>query len=261
MERETLEKLLAAKPQEIRLKGALLFNGVTKGARAYNGDPTKANLRNWQAAEAALNEFIAEIEGVRSGGKGPALKNILAVCDHLTRLGWKIKKSAAYKAQHEGKIRPQADGSFLVADAERFAETFLRRLDGGQKAADRLESLQQEKLVAEVDKTKAQARHWAMRAETLSGAYVPRELFERELARRAAIFRNDLETFASAEAGGIVSLAAGDVGKIPDVIEHILGRVEAFLARYSEDRKFEVPLPPPDVEEEDIEEEDKEEEE
>jgi len=251
MDRKTLDKLLADHPKEIRLKGALLFNGVTKGATAYNADPTTANLRNWQAAEAALGEFVAEIEAPRTSGRGPALKNILAVCDHLTRLGWKIRKSSAYKAMHEGKIRPQPDGSCLAADAERFAETVLRRLDGGKNDADRLEQLQQEKLVAEVDKTKAQARHWAMRAETLSGAYVPRDLFERELARRAAIFRNDLETFSSAEAGGIVAVADGDTARIPDVIEHILGRVESFVARYSEERTFEVPLPPPDAEEED----------
>jgi len=173
-----------------------------------------------------------------------SLQNVLAVVDYLSAQGWKVKKSAVYNHRKEGKLRLQPDGSFRIADVERYAAAYLRRKDGSESG--KLDKLQQEKLIAEIDKTKAQARHWTMKAETFSGAYVPKELFEAELARRAAIFRNDLETFARAETGGIVSLAAGDAGKIPDVIDWILGRVEAFLARYSEEREFKVPLPPPD---------------
>lgn len=244
MERESFEKLLASKPQAIRLKGALLFNGVTKGATAYNAEPTTAKLRNWQAAEAALNEFIAEIEGPAAGGSGPTLKNIPAVVDHLTALGWKIKKSAAYKARKEGKIRQQPDGSYLVAAAERYAETFLRRIDGGPSADNPAESLQQEKQAAETAKIKAQARHWEMKASILEGRYVLTGLFERELARRAAVFKNDLENFCRAQAAGIINMVAGDAAKTPDLIEYMLGQAENWLGRYAEEKEFRVPAPP-----------------
>jgi len=172
------------------------------------------------------------------------LHTILAVVDYLNFRGWKVKKSTVYNHQKAGMLRPGHDGNYRITDVEKYAAHHLKRLDGGQSG--KLDKLQQEKLVAEIEKTRAQARHWTMKSETYSGAFVPRELFEAELAKRAAIFRNDLETFASSEAGGIVSLAAGDAGKIPDVIEFMLGRFEAFLARYSEEKEFKVPLPPPD---------------
>jgi len=249
MDKDTLQKLLDGKPLEIKSKGAVLFNSVGRCIEEYQNEPTTVKLRNWQSAEEALSEFIEQIDGPKADNKGATLPNILAVVDHLAKQGWKIKKSAAYNAAKDGRLHRQNDGTFLISDIARFAVNFLRRLDGqDDKALDRL---QKERLIAEVDKTKAQARHWTIKAEAYAGAYVPRDLFERELARRVAIFRNDLETFAASEAGGIVSLASGNPDRIPEVIEHLLSRFEDFLARYAEEQEFTVPLPPPDKDSDD----------
>lgn len=245
MDQEKIKRLLDVADQQDQIKLKVLHNAVIKCLKDYQADSTSAHLNDWQKAETALETFVIDLWGKHFEGER-SLLNILAVVDHLSAQGWKVRKSAVYNHKKEGKIRPQSDGTFRISDVDRYAETYLKRKDGSESG--KLEKLQQERLIAETDKIKAQARHWTMKAETFSGAYVPKELFESELAKRAAIFRNDLETFARAEAGGIVSLSGGDSGKIPDMIEFILGRIEAFLARYSEEREFKVPLPPADAE-------------
>lgn len=244
MDQEKIKRLLDVADQQDQIKLKVLHNAVVKCIKDYQTESTSARLNDWQKAETALEAFVVDLWGKHFGEENRTLQNALAVVDYLSAQGWKVRKSAIYNHKKEGKLRPQQDGSFRIADVERYAETYLKRKDGSESG--KLDKLQQEKLVAEIEKTKAQARHWSMKAETFSGAYVPKELFEAELAKRAAVFRNDLETFARAEAGGIVSMAAGDAGKTPDVIEHILGRVEAFLARYAEEKEFKVPLPPED---------------
>jgi hypothetical protein len=248
MDQEKIKRLLDVADQQDQIKLKVLHNAVIKCLKDYQADSTSAHLNDWQKAEGALESFVVDLWGKHFQDE-KALSNILAVVDHLAAQGWKVKKSTVYNHRKEGKIRPQPDGSFRIADVERYAETYLRRKDGGESG--KLDKLQERKLNAEISKTEAQARHWSTKADAYSGAYVPRDLFERELAKRVAIFRNDLETFASAEAGGIVSLAAGDPGRIPDVIDHILGRFEDFLARYTEEREFKVPLPPPDADNDD----------
>ncbi len=248
MDQEKIKRLLDVADQQDQIKLKVLHNSVIKCLKDYQADSTSAHLNDWQKAEGALEAFVVDLWGKHFQDE-KALSNILAVVDHLSAQRWKVKKSTVYNHRKEGKIRPQPDGSFRVADVERYAEAYLRRKDGGESG--KLDKLQERKLNAEISKTEAQARHWATKADAYSGAYVPRDLFERELAKRAAIFRNDLETFSSAEAGGIVSLAAGDPGRIPDVIEHLLGRFEEFLARYTEEREFKVPLPPLDTDNDD----------
>lgn len=168
------------------------------------------------------------------------LPHVMAVVDHLAAQGWKVKKSAVYNHRKEGKLHPQDDGSFRITDAERYAERYLKRKDGSE--SPKLENLQKKRLIAEISKTEAQAEHWANKAKASSGSFVPKEYHERDLARRAAVFRSDLETFARSEAPDIVNLFGGDAGKIPELVSWLLERFAGFLAAYAEEREFTIPL-------------------
>ena len=165
--------------------------------------------------------------------------NILAVVDHLSGRGWKIAKSAAYNHSKEGKLRPRADGKYYLKDIEKYARAFLRRMD--QSAAGCFDDLQEKKLQAETDKLVAQAEHWQIRARAAAGQYVPRDLFEVELAKRAAVLKNDIEYFIRAQALGIIHLVGGSAERAPDLIEWMLDRAEEWLDRYAEEREFTAP--------------------
>ena len=167
------------------------------------------------------------------------LPNALAVADYLTAQGWKAGKSTIYNHQKEGKLRPQQDGTFRISDVEKYAASFLKRLDGGQNG--NLDKLQQSKLAADTRKSLAQAEHWEKKTQVFTGEYVPKDFFERELAKRAGVFRSDLEGFTRGEAAGIIHLVDGDTGKVPDLINYLLGKVDDFLDRYTEEKEFEIP--------------------
>ena len=241
MDQEKIKRLLDVADQQDQIKLKVLHNAVVKCIKDYQTDSTSARLNDWQKAEGALETFVVDLWGKHFQDE-KSLSNILAVVDHLAANGWKVKKSSVYNHRKEGKIRPQADGSFRISDVERYAETYLKRKDGGESA--KLDKLQERKLNAEISKTEAQAEHWRNRSKASSQAFIPKEEHDRDLARRAAVIRSDLETFARSEAAEIVSLVGGDAGKIPELVNWLLGRFDGFLAVYAEERAFTVPLLP-----------------
>lgn len=165
------------------------------------------------------------------------LPNPKAITAYLKEAGYKVSQSTVYKHRDEGRIPAQKDGSFMVTDVDRYASMHLKRLDGSTASEDG-EQLQREKLEAETRKAKAQAKHWEMKTLVESGQYIDRDLFNGGLAARAAIFRNDLETFFRAQAGEMIKRVDGDTAKNPDLIDFCLERMEVFLGRYAEPKKW-----------------------
>jgi hypothetical protein len=176
---------------------------------------------------------------------GPSLPNILAVVEYLERLGWKIKKSAAYKHRSEGKLRPTQTGTYLITEVDRYATTHLRKLDGTTRTGlttnpQDNDDIQANKMALEVRHLSAKVSHQELKNDILLGKFVPKDLFERELAARAAVFKTDIENFARSQASGIIALVAGDLKKISELIDFILSQGETWLARYTESQEFTV---------------------
>jgi hypothetical protein len=241
MDQIKLKKLLEIATPEDQIKLKVLHNAVINCIREYKGDSTSSKLKDWKSAEGALDAFIDTL-WAEHFDEEPTLPNLLGVVDYLSARGWKIKKSAAYQHHKDGKIRPQKNGAYRVSDVERYASTFLKHLDGAKM--DALDTIQQEKAQAELGKLQAQTKHWELRNEIASGRYVEKDAFERELAKRAIIFRNDLENFCRTEAAGIIEMAEGNAEKLPDVVEYMLDKTNVYLARYAEDKEFQLPAPP-----------------
>jgi hypothetical protein len=243
MDQKKLKTLLETATPEDQVKLKVLHNAVVNCIRDYKDESTSVKLKDWRSAESALDGFIDDLWEEHFGEGRVTLPNLLAVVTHLETQGWKIKKSAAYKHRKEGKIRPQKNGAFRVVDVEKYAAAFLKRTDSGQKQADAMTGLQEERVRAEVDKLKAQAKHWGLKENIAAGRYVEKGTFERELARRAAVFKNDIEIFVRSQAAEIINFVAGNQERTPELIEWLLDRTADWLDRYSADREFTVPLP------------------
>jgi len=242
MDQTKLKKLLEVASPEDQIKLKVLHNAVVKCIRDYQADSTSAKLKDWKSAEGALDAFIDALWTEHFGDSGATLPNVLAIVEYLSARGWKVKKSAVYQHHKDKKIMPQKDGAFRIADVEKYATAFLKRLDGVK--TDLLDTIQKEKSRAEADKLTAQAKHWKIKTEILQGRYVEKDAFELELARRAAVFRSDIENFIRAQAMGIISLVGGDDTKAPDLIDFMLDQAEGWLDRYSGEKEFTVPVLP-----------------
>lgn len=168
------------------------------------------------------------------------LQNPKKIAEYLQEAGYKVSPSTVYKHREEGRIPMQKNGSFRIEDVDRYAAMHLRRLDGNKPSED-LDKLQRDKLEAETAKARAQAEHWEMKTRIERGQFIDKELFDGELAARAAIFKNDLETFFRAQAPQIISLVGGDGNKAPDLIDLCLERLEVCLGRYAQKKTWRVP--------------------
>jgi hypothetical protein len=155
------------------------------------------------------------------------------VRDHLEGLGFQgCSVPQLYKHTQEGRLkRPPLPEAELMS----FALTWLRQKPQGS-AGD-------EKTAAEARRLQAQAELAETRSAMLRGQLVERGDFERALAARAILFRQDLTNFAHAEAAELTRLAGGSELKIPDVVAALLDKFEIFLSRYAADAEFAIPRP------------------
>jgi len=172
--------------------------------------------------------------------KSEALESLHAVMRYLQGKGYKIKKSAIYNHKTAGKIRPNKEGKYLLTDVEKYAQAHLQRSDGSPSPGQVLDKAQKERAEAETRERTARARHWELRTGSLENKLVPRELFENEIAGRAAIFRTDGENFFRGQAPAMVNIVNGDETKIPELIDFCLNALEQWLARYLQKEEFKV---------------------
>src|SRR3989304_759138 len=169
-------------------------------------------------------------------------KGLKEVLVYLKAEGWKVSKTSLYLHVSDGKLRPRkVDGQYEKRTIDKYAKTFLGLVGTPGKTSYMLGKLQEQRIAAETKKAAAQAETWATKTKIFSGAYVPKDIFEAELSKRAITLRADLENFCRYEAAGIVNLAGGDPDKIADLIEYMLEKVNVFLDRYAGNREFIVP--------------------
>lgn len=168
---------------------------------------------------------------------GDAFNNLLEVVKFLQGEGFKISRSGIYKHSSEGKIVAGEDGKYSREKVLKYAESWLKRLDGSRKK-DELRGLQKRKLIAETDRIQAVAKRERKKLEILTGQYISMVQHEKELADRAILFKSDLENFARGRAHDLVVLVGGSEERTPELIEFLLEAFDDFLDRYSRKAVF-----------------------
>ena len=134
--------------------------------------------------------------------------NALHAWQYLVDQGWKISMGRFYQHRDQKKIKAGKDGRFHEKALIKYARQYLKKKDGSS-AEDESDQKYQAKIDAETRKLKAQADHWEIKAKALSGQFVEKSWFERELAARAAVFRSDVENFIRSEAQAMISTMGG----------------------------------------------------
>lgn len=231
-----------------RLAKPKMYNSLLK--KITSGEIlNKKELETFDALDKELREAYdgsgeEPTDGQQQPKEGPgepqAFESLNAVARYLGDKGYKIKKSQIYNHKAAGKIRPTKEGLYLLADVEKYAQAHLKLTDGTPSVGKQLDKAQKERAEAETREKSARARHWELKVGSLEGKLVPRELFESELAARAAIFRTDGENFFRSQAPGIVHVTSGDATKIPDLISFCLDALEQWISRYLQKEEFKV---------------------
>lgn len=141
MDAKEFNQLIAEKPQDVKARGAVLYNAVHATMNTYNSDRSVANLRNMEAAKEALDKFIAEAGG---GVTGDTFDNLMAVLEYLTNNGWKAARNSLYRHQSQGKLLPESDGKYKQRAVDKYAKTFLKRTATGKRDQESSDELQRQ---------------------------------------------------------------------------------------------------------------------
>lgn len=167
--------------------------------------------------------------------------NVLAVFEYLKKAGWKIGKSLVYEHRKAGMLRPSKDGLFHLSDVERYIT--IAQLENINNPTGKLEKFAEEKARVELEREKEKLAYDKHKNKVAAGMFVPREAFEQELAKRAAVIKSDVENYIRGGAEKIIALVGGDPAKAPALIEHQLDAAAEWMSRYNDDKEFKVPAP------------------
>jgi len=231
--------------QEMRIAGILDFldegakqkikilqDGILQNRKKYEKNYASVALRAWKAAERELNDLLDDFEDAQGESICETFSGVPNVHKYLTGAGWKISRAQVYNHQKLGYLMPDKKGRYRMDKVDLYAEKYLHRLDGvddtGKSSAD-------PKRLADIRKSEAQADHWELRTKVDAGLYVPRDLFERELAARAVVIKSDMLNFCMSKASEIVAKCKGDSTTAPELIDYLVKHVEKFLDRYAHD--------------------------
>ena len=202
-------------------------------------------LRDGTAVEVGDAVFMGTDGKAFSQQDGNCLPNLLAVAKFLKDGGWKVGKSKIY--QDVKHIRQEKDGSYTEAAVIKYAKHYLRLRGSSstetkeRKASPELDKAQEEKVIQEARKLKAQADLAETKAKILSGYYVPKDMLERELSSRASILRADEENWAMGQVSHIISLVKGDMDLAPELSAYLFLQIDTRFSRYAEDKEFTMP--------------------
>lgn len=237
MTKDELEKLIEDKPDEVRAKAILLFNGYARAMAGYQAESSTANLKTWKSAEEALTEYAASIG---YGETKEELNNISVVLAYLVNSGWKCTKTSLYRHQQQGKIKPDADGKYSKRIVDKYARTFLKQTATGKRVTEETDDLQRKKLTKEIARLELAVEREEFALQRERGLYVPREQMEIELATRAGILVSGLKHWVQSKAADWIAAVSGDNKRVGELINIMNRDVDEHINIYAGSKEYEV---------------------
>lgn len=211
MDKSRIERLIASCAPDEKTRLTTLYNGSVKALRAYQEASTASALRDWEAAEAALEKAAAEAEGRGAAGGAPAYRNRIEALAALQAEGWKVKKSKIYKDCKDGLLVVQADGTVRQSDLHSYV--YRAGLEKAVAVGGEIERDQAEKVRLENKKLKAQIEKLVWERERDQKKYLLKEAVRTEQALKVAVVESRLKHFGRARAAEIIAAVGGDTGK------------------------------------------------
>lgn len=193
--------------------------------------PTIAARKAYSAAEKALADFLQAASEPATAE--PVFAGLADVLEHLQAAGWKIQKTKLYDDAAAGRIRPESDGSYLLASVMDYARLHLSKLDGTPGTVAGISNLQEQKILEEVGRIRADRLYREMKNKEKLGELIKKSEVEIAHAKRIVYLRSDLKNVFRAGAVEIIRMVGGDPQKAPALIAYGVGFIDAAMDRYA----------------------------
>jgi len=230
------DKLTQAAAKSKEQEEATLIAGEVKTHNEYRQKSTIENLRNWEAAKKALEEFRHKKQAEENPEAASfALPEAIT---YLKEQGWKIEKSKLYEEkQIVGYHTSRGAVAFKKSDLDKYAKKFLKPLS----AEDSDSSAR--KIEAEAKIAEQKYQDMVLDAKIKEGQYILRSDVEQQLAARAAFLKNSLGLdFITLHAVKIAEIIHGNTERIPEFADYWSQIIDQTFDAYSKPMHFEAPV-------------------
>ncbi|HNQ00719.1 MAG TPA: hypothetical protein PKN59_00380 [Syntrophales bacterium] len=166
--------------------------------------------------------------------------NVDEVIEYLAACGWVARKSTVYRHRKEGKFFPKENGQFRQKDVDRYARTWLKRQSTGRKVKDRLDELQEKKLLEEYEEQKEKTRKIKRQNDVEEGKLIDRADVEKWLAGRAGILEAGLKHWIQSRAADWVRMTGGDLKGVGELINAMIRDLDEHINGYAAAKEFDL---------------------
>ena len=209
IDREKIDTLLKSIGDSDRARLTTLYNATVSTLKAYNQDSTATKLKDWQAAEKALAEAVAQIEG-RDGpvrqDPDEVIGTIADVARWLREKGYcapgrdePVKKSKVYQDRRIGLLTFDDRKAITMTEVMAYVAR-AQLMQSGVDRASEIEDLNIQKLRHETRKAKEDADRKEFENAKERGLYLKKEDVELHSALKLGALEAALKHFVRTNA-------------------------------------------------------------
>ena len=232
---ETSKKIDALMAQEENV----LSSAVARTMQAYNQNSIVANLKDYQAAKTALEEFRKKKHAAENPEE--ACFSVPEAVEYLKGQGFKIEKSKLYEEKNiVGYTTIDNAVTFLKKDLDKYAKKYLDKLDGSGYETDPAGKNEQETRL-----TKAKADKEELLLKVLGKSYVDIAQVERTRTAQTARLLLTYENLVYGKVEKLIELVSGDMTKKHELQTFLLGDqwFRGALREFAKKDRFVFSLP------------------
>ena len=182
------------------------------------------------------------ITGTMSKDEGAEkiFSNLAAVLKYLEDQGWRITRPSLYRHHKEGKLPPEASGTYKQRAVDKYAKTFLKLAATGKRLRETSDNLQRQKLDEELKNLRLKNDREKFNYEKDRGLYVPKDQMEVELATRAGILIAGLKHWVQTRAADWIAAMTGDSKRVGELINMMSIDLDGHINQYASNKEYEV---------------------
>lgn len=237
MAKENDTEFLALVEKSAGRDGKFLLMVKEKAKQRMVEDPSAANVRAFNESTRALNDFLSKNAMPEESQGFASPRDVLA---HLGEEGWKLKRSTLYKHIKENLLPRQPDGSFTVADVQKYTRLHLKPLGTDKDASDKVSDIKIKLLEQELRRSTTKAKLDDITLEEKLGQVISREDADLQMAQGVTILRGALKNFFESSALEIIHLVAGDPTKMDALLDFCTGHLNECFNGFARKRDYEV---------------------
>ena len=241
IDREKIDTLLKTLGDSDRVRLTTLYNAMVSTLKAYNQESTAGKLKDWQAAEKALAEAVAEIEGpaaaaVPAGNE--SIGNIADVARWLKEKGYcasgrdePVRKSKVYQDRRAGLLSFEDKKAITMTEVMAYVAR-AQLMQSSVNRASELEDLNIQKLRHETRKAKEDADYKEFNNARERGLYLKKEDVELQVAIRIAALEAGLKHAVRTSSSDWIAAVDGDRKKTQVLCDQVYPALDDLLDQF-----------------------------